>query len=198
LWAILKAMSTDQLLLLRLVERNLSLHLLEDAKFYAERLYYESGGTQEALNILAQCYFRQNKIKQCYLVLQGCTLSANRYLLATCCFSLGKMEEAEATLMHHVGASVPSLQAAAHVPGGAAGLYLLGCICRRGHRKEVAIQYLKLSLQVGPVCVCVGRTTSRASPTSLTPSPSPSPSPSPRSIPFSGVPSQSSATWASL
>ena len=137
---------SDAQQLLQLVERNLSQHLLEDAKFYAERLYYETGGSQEALNVLAQCYFRQNKIKQCYLLLQRCTLPANRYLLATCCYSLGKLDEAEATLVQQ--GAPPSMQTAASVPGGAAGLYLLGCVCRRGHRKEAAIQYLKLSLQV--------------------------------------------------
>ena len=140
-------MSADQILL-RLVERNLSLNLLEDAKFYAERLYYESGGSEESLNVLAQCYFRQNKIKQCYLILQNCRLASNRYLLATCCMSLGKLTEAEAALVP-AGGAPQTLHAAATIPGGAAGLYLLGSISRRNHQREKAIKFLTMSLQVG-------------------------------------------------
>ena len=128
-----------------LVEKNLSGFLVEDAKFYAERLYYEQP-SQENLCLLAQCYFRQNKIKQCYLILQGSKLPASRYLLATCCFNLGKLEEAEFALTN---GQTPTVQTApASVPGGAMGLYLLGCICRRGHRKEPAIKYFMMSLQV--------------------------------------------------
>ena len=139
-------MSADQTILLRLVERNLSLNLLEDAKFYAERLYYESGGSEENLNVLAQCYFRQNKIKQCYLILQNCRLASNRYLLATCCMSLGKLTEAEVAL---VPTGAPqTLHAAATIPGGAAGMYLLGSISRRNHQREKAIKFLTMSLQV--------------------------------------------------
>lgn len=133
--------------LLRLVEQNLSLHLIEDAKFYAERLYYEHP-SQENLNVLAQCYFRQGKTKQCYLILQGSKLPANRYLLATCCFSLGKLDEAEATLLPSGQFSAFSPQAAQEIPGGAAGLYLLGRICRRGNRKDSAIKYFTMSLTV--------------------------------------------------
>lgn len=130
-----------------LVDKSLAGFLIEDAKFYAERLYYEQP-SQENLYLLAQCYFRQNKIKQCYLILQGSKLLSNRYLLATCCFTLGKLEEAEFVL---TGGQTPALQTAAvTVPGGAMGLYLLGCICRRGHRKDPAIKYFTMSLQVWP------------------------------------------------
>jgi len=133
--------------LLALVERNLSLHLLEDAKFYAERLYYEAGGSQESLNILAQCYFRQGKTKQVCLILQNSAASlANRYLLATCCYALNKLEEAEAALAPH--GVERALQLVQSVPGGAAGLYLLGCVCRRSHRKEISVKLLTASLQV--------------------------------------------------
>jgi anaphase-promoting complex subunit 3 len=36
------------------------------------------------------------------------------------------------------------------VPNGAAGLHLLGCICRESSRKERAIKYFKMSLQLDP------------------------------------------------
>jgi tetratricopeptide (TPR) repeat protein len=34
------------------------------------------------------------------------------------------------------------------IPNGAAGLYLLGCVCRRSNRKRRAMEYLRMSLQV--------------------------------------------------
>ena len=67
-------MATESVLQ-QLVEQNLSLFLYDNAKFYAERLYYERK-TQANLHILAQCYFREGKTKQAYLVLQGHNNSA--------------------------------------------------------------------------------------------------------------------------
>lgn len=40
------------------------------------------------------------------------------------------------------------------IPNGAAGLYLLGCICRRSNRKRRAMDYFRMSLQVRPACLC--------------------------------------------
>lgn len=39
------------------------------------------------------------------------------------------------------------------VPNGSAGLYLLGCICRRSNRKRRAMDYFRMSLQVRVACV---------------------------------------------
>jgi tetratricopeptide (TPR) repeat protein len=129
-----------EVVLQQLVEQNLSLFLYENAKFYAERLYYERN-TQANLHTLAQCYFRQGKAKQAYLILQEDNMSAeNRYLLAQCCLSLDKLEEGERALTSNLDGR--------NVPGGAAGLYLLGLICRRGHRRETAIKYFKMSIEV--------------------------------------------------
>ncbi len=39
------------------------------------------------------------------------------------------------------------------IPNGSAGLYLLGCICRRSNRKRRAMDYFRMSLQVCAACV---------------------------------------------
>ena len=96
-WLLFKRM-TCSAVLQSLVEQHLSLFLYEDAKFYAERLYYEDP-RPEHLHLLAQSYFRQGKIKQAYLILQTSNLLANLYLFALCCTQLGKFNEAENALL---------------------------------------------------------------------------------------------------
>lgn len=129
-----------------LVVQNLSLFLYENAKFYAERLYYEEP-QPENLHLLAQSYFRQGKIKQTYLILQNSDLPSNRYLLAIACISLGKFNEAEKALLLSVKTKLKPDQAV-DIPGGAAGLYLLGIICRKEQRLEAAVEYFQRSLEV--------------------------------------------------
>ncbi len=137
--------SSTEAVLRQLIEQNLSLFLFENARFYAERLYYEHK-SQANLHSLAQVYFREGKTKQAYLILQGENMSAeNRYLLAQCCVKLDKLEEGERTLLARATSGQQHL--AHSVPGGAAGLYLLGQIARRGHRKKTAMRYFKLSLE---------------------------------------------------
>jgi anaphase-promoting complex subunit 3 len=132
-----------------LIDHSLSLFLYENATFYAERLFYESPSA-EALNILAQCYFRQGKTKQAYLILQETISSSsnrNKYLLALICVTLGKLDEAEKVLLPRNISNVV-LEALSQVPGGAAGVYLLGKICRQQHRRDTAEAYYKVCLQV--------------------------------------------------
>lgn len=128
----------------QLVDQNMALYLFDDAIFYAERLYCESH-SPEHLNLIAQCFFKQGKMKQTYLLLQFSEYHPNRYLFALTCISLGKFKEAEKSLL-------PTLETdnfdPEDVPGGAAGLYLLGIICRRENRRESAVRFFKLSLQV--------------------------------------------------
>lgn len=156
---------------LGLCQHYLDRYLLDAALFYAERLYYEAEEDIASTNLLAQCYFRMGKVKQTYLILQqrlggawvgggaGTARSAevsssNRYLFAVACVALEKFQEAESTLLSHfagTGAAAGSLiplAAASAVPGGAVGVYLLGRICRLQHRKEAAIHYFKIALQV--------------------------------------------------
>lgn len=148
-YTVLLEMSTDALLQ-SLVTYSFSAHLHENALFYAERLFYESP-TAQNLNLLAQCYFRLGKHKQAYLILHGAGKAlndVNRYLLSLACVELNKYEEAEAVLKPKSVEKV-TFDSLLEVPGGAAGVYLLGRICRREQRRDMAIDYYKICLQVG-------------------------------------------------
>ena len=151
-----------------LIEKYLSCHLYDSAKFYAERLYYDHP-CAENVYPLALCYYQMGKIKQTYLVLQDvkyvsvsatssssvvmnpAILAKSQYLLAMTCVQLGKFEEAEAILQPHGRLSKLEsihVESMKDIPGGAAGVFLMGKISRRQHRKEFAKHYYKLALQV--------------------------------------------------
>ena len=72
-------------------------------------------------------------------VLCGATRPENRYLLACCCFRQGRLVEAENALLGGEDHHIDDVEAIKNVPKGAAGLYLLGKICRRGNRRQQAI-----------------------------------------------------------
>lgn len=131
----------------------LSKNLYETAKFYAERAYYEDRSPTH-LYQLAQCYYRLGKVKQTYLILQETVYSScqeAKYLFAQTCLALGKLTEAEAVLVDQPAfLSLDSINANqfSSTPGGAAGVYLLGVICKRQQRLEFAQRYLLTALQV--------------------------------------------------
>ncbi|CAL8288681.1 unnamed protein product [Boreogadus saida] len=70
-----------------------------DAVFLAERLYAEVG-SEEALYLLATCYFRSGKAYKAYRLLKThtCSTPQCRYLLAKCCVDLSKLAEGEQVL----------------------------------------------------------------------------------------------------
>lgn len=149
-------MSTTELLH-SLVNYSLSAHLQENSIFFAERLFYESP-SPEHLNLLAQCYFRMGKHKQTYLILQdagGGLSEVNKYLLSLTCVTLDKLEEAEEVLRpRSVSSAGITVDALLDVPGRAAGVYLLGKICRKQQRRDMAIDYYKICLQMDPYMWC--------------------------------------------
>lgn len=116
----------------------------ETALFYAERLVAHARSESADL-LLARLYYRAGKTKQAHLILQGATEEDNLYLLARCSADLGLLREAE-----HVLLSLSRGDSEGRVPGAAAGLCLLGSICRREHRTEAAIAYYKRALQLDP------------------------------------------------
>ena len=135
----------------RLVEYYESMYMHDTARFYAERLYYEQN-TEEHLHLLAQCYMREGKTMQAYLLLRDSMWPANRYLRARCCVSLDKLQEAEMSLVPFAGCGPEEITAddCAAVPGGASGLFLLGIVCKRENRKAAARKYFELSLDLEP------------------------------------------------
>jgi len=70
-----------------------------DATFLAERLLAESE-SEEALFLVATCYYRQGRVDQAHHVLsaQGVTSPSTRFLLAKCSSDLSKDAEAECIL----------------------------------------------------------------------------------------------------
>jgi tetratricopeptide (TPR) repeat protein len=138
-------------ILSRLVESYFGLFLYDTATFYAERLHYENPSNQ-SLNLLAQCYFRQGKMKQTCLILKDSDWPDNRYLYALACLSLPapKLSDAERVLSPSIDMNPQDFttEMINKVPKGSAGLYLLGNICRRGHRLDAAASYYKWSLKV--------------------------------------------------
>ncbi|XP_075702593.1 cell division cycle protein 27 homolog isoform X3 [Rhinoderma darwinii] len=70
-----------------------------DAVFLAERLYAEVH-SEEALFLLATCYYRSGKAYKAYRLLKthSCTTPQCKYLLAKCCMDLSKLAEGEQIL----------------------------------------------------------------------------------------------------
>lgn len=135
------------------VHESLALYLYENARFMAERLVAEFPREGNQL-LLASCYFRSDQAYRAYHLLLGrCSEAGSRYLLAQCCFSLGKYAEAEEALL---GPAQPSYlpSGGSTTPGGAAGLYLLGRICRLTQRVTKAVQYLCGALSLNPLLWC--------------------------------------------
>lgn len=95
--------------------------------------------SDENVYLLAKCFHLSGRTSQAIAVLEGAQRPQNRYLLALCYFQQNKLVDAENALRgdgdHHF---VDEL-ASERIPNGAAGLYLLGRICRRANRREQAI-----------------------------------------------------------
>ncbi|XP_014343062.1 cell division cycle protein 27 homolog isoform X2 [Latimeria chalumnae] len=70
-----------------------------DAVFLAERLYAEVH-SEEALFLLATCYYRSGKAYKAYRLLKAhsCTTPQCKYLLAKCCVDITKLAEGEQIL----------------------------------------------------------------------------------------------------
>lgn len=132
-----------------LCDHYLSRHLYDSAKFYAERQHYENPSAKSLLT-LAQCYYRLGKVKQTYLILQESIYSAcddAKYLFALVCLSLGKLQEAESVLTAEHSETFFAKELAL-TPGGAAGVHLLGKVCRRQQRIDHAKRYFLAALEV--------------------------------------------------
>ncbi|XP_021366096.1 cell division cycle protein 27 homolog [Mizuhopecten yessoensis] len=76
----------------------------KDATFLAERLVAEVKTSDEALFLLATCYYRMGKSIQAYMLLRkrGCPTPQSKYLLARCCVDLNKLSEAEEVLVGNI------------------------------------------------------------------------------------------------
>ncbi|TDH64937.1 hypothetical protein CCR75_001552 [Bremia lactucae] len=131
------------------VQRYLDIFVYNNALFLAERLVAHHPSEENAL-LLATCYYRTGKIAQAAAILSGAKQDDNRYLLACCCFQLNRLVETENALRGGENYHVDDLGALENVPAGAAGLYLLGRVCRRGNRRQQAEACFIKSLEIDP------------------------------------------------
>ncbi|TMW60581.1 hypothetical protein Poli38472_000623 [Pythium oligandrum] len=130
------------------IQHYLELHLHDNAIFLAERLVAHNRAEENLLQ-LATCYYRAGKVARAIAVLENAKRPENRYLLALCCFQQNKLVEAENALQS--GESRPYMGntiSIENVPNGAAGMYLMGRICRRANRRQQAIDYFTKALEM--------------------------------------------------
>ncbi|OWZ21658.1 Anaphase-promoting complex subunit [Phytophthora megakarya] len=131
------------------VQRYLDVYVYDNARFLAERLVAHHPSEENAL-LLATCYYRNGQATRAAAVLRGATRPENRYLLACCCFQHNQLVEAENALLGGEHCHIDAAYALENVPAGAAGLYLLGRVCRRGNRRQQAVNCFVKSLEMDP------------------------------------------------
>lgn len=152
-----------------LIQEYLKVMCLENATFLAERLV-ASCRTTNALYLLAICHYRSGSAKRALMVLEDVKISSpsTDYLIAKCCYDLEYYGRAEEALLQQARAdfrvAAPQGESShlnmddwllksspCPIPNGAAGLYLLGNICRKSSRKQRAIKYYRMSLELDPL-----------------------------------------------
>lgn len=141
--------------LIEAVKNSLHYELYSNAIFLCERLHGEVPNEEVKL-LLAECYLGnlfiflligENKAYKAYYVLKECTSIQNRYKFALVCMKLQKYAEAERALLGKNGFDVYDEMS---IAGGAAGYYLLGCICERQARQKDALSYFIKSIEMDP------------------------------------------------
>jgi tetratricopeptide (TPR) repeat protein len=143
--------------LVQLVEHYLSVHLVDNAIFMAERLIGISP-SEANKHLLATCHVHAGQPKQAVSCLQGCRDPANRYLLARCLVFVRDFAEAEDALLQPAGLRGKNVEEIARaiqkdpsiVPHGSAGVELLAQAALSTERFERAISLFQLSLQLDP------------------------------------------------
>ncbi|XP_060073149.1 cell division cycle protein 27 homolog [Ylistrum balloti] len=128
----------------------------KDATFLAERLVAEVKTSDEALFLLATCYYRMGKSVQAYMLLQkrGCPTPQCKYLLARCCVDLNKLPEAEEVLVGNIFQSKTKScdELEAEFSGIACHVFsLLGHVYSKTERQQKAIECFKKSLKLNPL-----------------------------------------------
>ena len=154
-----------------LIQQYLQVMCLDNATFLAERMV-ASIKSSNSLYLLAMCHYRNHNPQRALCVLDDCKEhnAATSYLLATCCYQLEQYQRAEEVLLRQArvdykdyklttpaGEVLPMDEwimdtSPCPIPNGAAGCNLLANICRRSNRKQRAMQYYRMSLQVCRNC----------------------------------------------
>lgn len=91
-------------------------------------------------------------------ILKDTRMSCGKYLLAKCYFQTGNLDLASGALLRDHGLDNPLemeeklFKDYTSVPGGYAGLYLLGCIAKKKGNVGHAEEYFRLALAANPFC----------------------------------------------
>ena len=145
------------------VRESLDNHMVSNAVFLCERLHAASP-SEHTTHLLATCYHRAKQPHRARAVLRGQTSERCRYLLALCCYDLGRLPEAERALCGVPGGreNVPpkvktenrfgksEVQGTVNVPNGAAGLHLLGMVCKETGRRAAAVKHFANAMSLDP------------------------------------------------
>lgn len=150
------------------VRESLDNHMVANAVFLCERLH-ASSGNEHNTHLLATCYHRNKQPHRARAVLRGQTSERCRYLIALCCYDLGRLPEAERALVGVGGRTqgrenYPPKGTGAGtrkgaggdthespiIPHGAAGLHLLGLVCKETGRRAAAVSNFKKALTLDP------------------------------------------------
>ncbi|PNH01735.1 Cell division cycle protein 27 B, partial [Tetrabaena socialis] len=107
----------------------------------SRRLYTDSRSLANQ-QLLGTCYMHCNQAYRAYHLLKGQNSQRSRYLLAVCCVSMGRYPEAKDALLR---------LGEAEIPHGAAGLYLLGKVCRLTSCMSEAKDYYFRALRLNPL-----------------------------------------------
>ncbi|CAB9507608.1 cycle protein 27 homolog [Seminavis robusta] len=156
-----------------LIQQYLSVMCVDNAIFLAER-FVACKKSNDSQYLLALCHHRSGAPKRALGVLENCQDDSPKiqYLVAKCCLELGDYGRAEEALLNFSrqeyrksrGNSLPSAAdnspeamdtwiittTPCPIPNGAAGLHMLGNICRASNRKNRAKQYYRMSLKLDP------------------------------------------------
>ena len=143
------------------VRESLENHMVSNAVFLCERLHAASPG-EHTTHLLATCYHRAKQPHRARAVLRGQTSERCRYLLALCCYDLGRLPEAERALCGVPGGreNVPpkvktgfgksEVKGTVNVPNGAAGFHLLGLVCKETGRRAAAVAHFANAMSLDP------------------------------------------------
>ncbi|XP_064598643.1 cell division cycle protein 27 homolog [Liolophura sinensis] len=127
---------------------------IRDATFLAERLYAEVKN-DDAIFLLATCYYRAGKSKKAYSLLQtrGCSTPQCKYLLARCCVQIDKLSEAENVLAGSVLTKCKTHDEIISEFGNSACYIfsLLGHIYSKTERTAKACECYRKSLKLNPL-----------------------------------------------
>uniref|UniRef100_A0A7S3KXQ0 UDP-N-acetylglucosamine--peptide N-acetylglucosaminyltransferase SPINDLY n=1 Tax=Amphora coffeiformis TaxID=265554 RepID=A0A7S3KXQ0_9STRA len=153
---------------LNLVQQYLGVFMIDNAKWLAERCVADYPSSSEAVYLLALCHYRTGSPRAARQILELSNAPSSlsmEYLIAVCSYEMEEYDRAEDVLLRgcrnvyrqsRTDTSVATLDewilstSPCPVPNGAAGLALLGKVCRETHRTQRAIVYFRMSLQLDP------------------------------------------------